>query len=42
MKIEIHKVQCKRCQHKWVPRIPELRICPKCKSPYFDRPKKSK
>ena len=31
---------CYRCEHKWVPRgqnVPE--ICPKCKSPYWKKPK---
>ena len=35
--------RCSRCGHEWVPRLevkPE--ICPKCKSPYWDRPKKEK
>jgi hypothetical protein len=33
-------LQCKRCSHKWIPRNPEKpRICPKCKSPYWDKPK---
>ena len=34
--------RCYRCHHSWVPRdiseIPE--ICPKCKSPYWQTPKK--
>jgi len=33
--------RCYRCGHTWVPRniseIPE--ICPKCKSPYWKKPK---
>ena len=33
--------RCYRCKHAWVPRniseIPE--ICPKCKSPYWKKPK---
>ena len=41
MKIEIGKLDCKRCGHKWVPRQTEIRICPKCKSPYWDREKKN-
>ncbi len=30
--------QCERCEHKWVPRT-ERRptICPRCKSPYWDK-----
>ena len=34
--------RCYRCGHEWIPRekgdIP--RVCPKCKSPYWDRPKR--
>lgn len=40
MKINITKLECKRCKHKWVPTKEEIRICPKCKSPYWDRDKK--
>lgn len=29
-------VECVRCGHKWIPRIKDVRICPKCKSPYWD------
>ena len=33
---------CKRCGHAWVPRNKdeEPRVCPKCKSLYWDRPRK--
>ncbi len=39
MKIEINQVTCQRCGHKWYPRSPEVIICPKCKSPYWDKKK---
>ena len=31
--------QCKRCEHTWLPReaLQEPRVCPKCKSPYWNR-----
>jgi len=34
--------QCERCGHKWVPRNEKEhpRVCPKCKSPYWDKPRK--
>ena len=38
METAITRLNCKRCGHKWNPRKTEVRICPKCKSPYFDRP----
>lgn len=30
-----------RCGHEWLPReaTDKPRVCPKCKSPYWDRPK---
>ncbi len=41
MKIKITKLGCKRCGHKWVPKKEEIRQCPKCKSPWWDKEKKS-
>jgi len=35
--------RCDRCGHEWIPRgesDQEPRVCPKCKSPYWDRPRK--
>lgn len=37
MKVTLISLKCKRCGHKWQPRKEEIRICPKCKSPYWDR-----
>ncbi len=35
--------KCERCRHEWVPRNEETPIiCPKCKSPYWNKPKKEK
>lgn len=35
--------RCERCGHEWLPRqrgkLPVA--CPKCKSPYWDRPRKA-
>ena len=31
---------CKRCGHRWYPHQPEVTICPKCKSPYWNKEKK--
>ena len=40
--IVVKGYKCHRCGHEWIPRnkkeIP--RVCPKCKSPYWDKPKK--
>ena len=38
--IIVPNLKCKRCNHKWIPRKVEIIICPKCKSPYWDKNKK--
>lgn len=40
--IPIPKLKCLRCGHEWIPRVEEVRLCPKCKSVYWDREKKKK
>lgn len=41
--INIRAYQCERCSHRWVPRQQEKpRVCPRCKSPYWDLPRKNK
>ena len=39
METKITKVTCKRCGHVWVARKEIIRVCPKCKSPYWDTEK---
>ena len=41
IKIVADGYRCERCGHEWVPRKANEhpRVCPKCKSPYWDRPK---
>jgi predicted Zn-ribbon and HTH transcriptional regulator len=37
-------LKCERCGYEWVPRkksITEVRICPQCKTAYWDKPKPS-
>lgn len=41
MKASVEKFQCKRCLHSWAPRKEEVRICPKCKSAYWDKERKT-
>jgi predicted Zn-ribbon and HTH transcriptional regulator len=46
VKFEVEGFQCLRCGYKWVPRIfkdsaEEPTICPKCKSPYWNKPRQS-
>lgn len=37
---------CERCSHEWMPKKPWIEgeelptVCPKCKSPYWNRPRK--
>lgn len=45
MEIKLTKLKCKRCGHghkkPWYPRKEQYpKICPKCKSPYWDTTKK--
>ena len=41
MKIKIDGYKCERCQHEWVKRgDKEPIVCPACKSPYWNQPKK--
>ncbi|BDQ30295.1 hypothetical protein [Nitrosopumilus zosterae] len=40
--VKLEGYSCDRCGHQWVPRtkINELPIiCPKCKSPYWNKPR---
>jgi predicted Zn-ribbon and HTH transcriptional regulator len=43
VKIQVEAWKCERCEHVWVPRDMAVmpRVCPKCKSPYWDRPRKA-
>jgi len=37
----VKKCICERCGHEWITRSKEApRVCPKCKSPYWDKPRK--
>jgi len=39
----ITELTCTRCGHKWYPRSPALPTrCPKCISPYWNKPRKIK
>ena len=43
-KITLSGWRCERCGHTWVPKqetAGEPRVCPKCKSPYWNRPRKT-
>jgi hypothetical protein len=37
----VRQQTCLRCQHAWWPRTPTRTLrCPRCKSPYWDRPRR--
>lgn len=35
------EMNCLRCNHKWIPRQMIITVCPRCKSPYWNKPKES-
>lgn len=41
--ITVMGYRCERCSHEWIPRDAEHEpsVCPKCKSPYWNRPRKT-
>ena len=40
VKLTVWGWRCERCGHEWIPREEaEPRVCPKCKSPYWNRPR---
>jgi uncharacterized OB-fold protein len=36
--IILPEVKCVKCGHKWTPRKSDVRLCAKCKTPYWDKP----
>jgi Zn finger protein HypA/HybF involved in hydrogenase expression len=44
--VEITKpgFRCERCEHEWIPHNIEVEptVCPKCKSPYWNKPRKKR
>lgn len=42
--ITVMGYRCERCSHEWIPRVDvddEPRVCPKCRSAWWNKPKKS-
>ena len=40
--LKVKGYKCERCEHVWMPRMrnnDKPVICPKCKSPYWDKPR---
>jgi predicted Zn-ribbon and HTH transcriptional regulator len=43
IKITVDGFSCERCGHKWIPKKKDHpHVCPKCKSAYWDIPRKNK
>lgn len=43
MEFIVKGFKCERCKYEWIPRKKQHPIiCPKCKSPYWNKPKKKK
>ena len=42
-RVPILGYRCYRCGHEWRPNDLDIlpRVCPKCKNPYWDRPRKA-
>jgi len=41
--IKLPILKCKRCGNEWIPRVVTLpKVCPKCKSPYWNSEKVKK
>lgn len=39
IEVKVNKIHCLRCGHEWIPRKSDVRLCPSCKSAYFDKPR---
>lgn len=39
MGVDLPTLKCKRCGYEWIPRHPDVRMCPKCKSVRWDGPR---
>ena len=36
-------IKCRRCTHEWASKnVKAVRVCPRCKSPYWDRDRQDK
>ena len=42
--ITVKGYKCERCNYQWIPRkaAEHPKVCPRCKSPYWDKPRKAK
>jgi Zn finger protein HypA/HybF involved in hydrogenase expression len=42
MKLADKIVKCRRCAHEWIPRKLPVMQCPRCKSVYWNTPRKKR
>lgn len=42
VEVRVPTLHCNQCGHNWVPRTTSVAQCPKCKSPRFNEPKRTK
>jgi len=42
VQVQVWAWECERCGHQWMPREKDVepRVCPKCKSPYWNKPRR--
>lgn len=40
--VKVLECVCERCGHEWKSKTVSPKVCPKCKSPYWNEPKKEK
>ncbi len=41
VRLEVWGYRCLRCDHEWIPRLASPpRLCPRCKSAYWDTPRR--
>ena len=36
----VYSLACKRCENIWNPRVEKPTVCPKCHSPYWNKPRR--
>jgi Zn finger protein HypA/HybF involved in hydrogenase expression len=42
MKVKIKKLVCAKCKKEWMPRTEDVRQCPRCKTAYWEKDRRSK
>jgi predicted Zn-ribbon and HTH transcriptional regulator len=37
---KLKQLKCQRCEHEWIARIDSPKVCPNCRSPYWNTPRR--